>query len=345
MLTADRFLEILEGFPQVRLAVFGDFFLDKYLVVDPHLSEPSVETGLKAHQVVAIRHSPGAAGTVTSNLAALEVGAIHAIGAIGDDGQGYEVRQGLQRTGVEMSHLLILDEIHTPTYTKPMVIQRNGSEKESNRLDIRNRRVLSDAVQERLVAQLEECLPEVEGVIIADQVPEPNMGVITPFVRQKLAELAEANPQVTFLADSRANIDEFRQVVIKPNRREAAASLGVEQEGAVGLEALGEMGQTLARRNGRPVYITLGAEGMLVCEADAAAHVPGIEVPGPLDICGAGDSATAGIMTALGAGATWQEAAVFGNLVASLTVQQIGTTGTATPGQILQRFLDTYGDV
>jgi sugar/nucleoside kinase (ribokinase family) len=45
----------------------------------------------------------------------------------------------------------------------------------------------------------------------------------------------------------------------------------------------------------------------------------------------------AGIMAALCAGASPGEAALVGNLVASITVQQIGTTGTATRGQVLER--------
>jgi rfaE bifunctional protein kinase chain/domain len=337
----DRFIEILDGFARVRLAVIGDFFLDKYLVVDPALAEPSLETGLTAHQVVGIRQSPGAAGTVTSNLAALQVGAIHAVGAIGDDGHGYELRQGLQRTRVEMAHLLILEELSTPTYTKPMVIQEDGSERESDRVDIRNRRPLSEAVQERIVAGLEALLPELSGVIVADQVAEAGLGVVTPWVRERLAELAEAYPQVIFLADSRAHIADFRGLTIKPNRREAALGLGLDDEAEA--QHLAPMGRQLAERNGRPVFITLGAEGILACDADTATHVAGVPVSGPIDIVGAGDSATAGIVSALCAGATLAEAALFGNLVASITIQQIGTTGTATPGQVLQRFLDVYG--
>jgi len=56
-----------------------------------------------------------------------------------------------------------------------------------------------------------------------------------------------------------------------------------------------------------------------------------------LDIVGAGDSATSGIAAALLSGATTTEAAEVGNLVASITVQQLGTTGTASPNQILAR--------
>ena len=37
---------------------------------------------------------------------------------------------------------------------------------------------------------------------------------------------------------------------------------------------------------------------------------------------------------AVAAGATLAEAAAFGNLVASITIQQLGTTGFATPEQV-----------
>jgi sugar/nucleoside kinase (ribokinase family) len=53
---------------------------------------------------------------------------------------------------------------------------------------------------------------------------------------------------------------------------------------------------------------------------------------------GAGDSTSAGIICALAAGASPAEAAAFGCLVASITVRQIGTTGTASPGQVRARW-------
>jgi bifunctional ADP-heptose synthase (sugar kinase/adenylyltransferase) len=61
-------------------------------------------------------------------------------------------------------------------------------------------------------------------------------------------------------------------------------------------------------------------------------------VSGPIDIVGAGDSTMAGIVTSLCAGAAPGEAALVGNLVASITIQQIGTTGTASRQQALERF-------
>ena len=68
-----------------------------------------------------------------------------------------------------------------------------------------------------------------------------------------------------------------------------------------------------------------------------------MQVEGPIDIVGAGDSFTAGMASALAvatADTTLVQGAIVGNLVASITIQQIGTTGYATPEQLLQRLED-----
>ena len=100
----ERLAQLLERFSRLRIAVLGDFFLDKYLDVDPSLAEVSVETGKTARQVVSIRHSPGAAGTVVCNLAALGVGTIHCMGFTGDDGEAYDLRKDLTALGCRIDH-------------------------------------------------------------------------------------------------------------------------------------------------------------------------------------------------------------------------------------------------
>ncbi|MDP6053563.1 MAG: PfkB family carbohydrate kinase [Candidatus Latescibacteria bacterium] len=61
-------------------------------------------------------------------------------------------------------------------------------------------------------------------------------------------------------------------------------------------------------------------------------------MPAPTDPVGAGDSTTAGIIAALCAGASYAEAGLIGNLIASITVQQLGATGTASPEQVRERY-------
>jgi sugar/nucleoside kinase (ribokinase family) len=75
---------------------------------------------------------------------------------------------------------------------------------------------------------------------------------------------------------------------------------------------------------------------MIVSDPEVTA-VSGVRLTGPIDPTGAGDSATAGAVLALASGATLPEAALVGCLVASITVQQLATTGTATPAQVLER--------
>jgi len=115
----DRLGQLLARFPRLRIAVIGDFFLDKYLDVDPALAETSLETAKVAHQVVAVRHSPGAAGTIVSNLSALGAGTMHAVGFSGDDGESYDLRADLARLRCTTQHLHVVPERMTPTYLKP----------------------------------------------------------------------------------------------------------------------------------------------------------------------------------------------------------------------------------
>ncbi len=77
----------------------------------------------------------------------------------------------------------------------------------------------------------------------------------------------------------------------------------------------------------------MGPDGLLVLDAETDTHIPSYHAEGLIDIVGAGDSVTAGTVAALCVGATLAEAALIGNLAASITIQQIGVTGTASPHQ------------
>jgi len=333
-----RLDELLAQFPHIHVLVVGDFFLDKYLIIDRRLSEVSLETGLEAYQVVKVRCSPGAAGTVTANLRALGV-QVTALGVIGDDGQGYELKQGLVDRGVDIAPLIERPDRFTPTYTKPMVRESDGREHEIQRLDIKNRSWLPADAEDLLIGRLRTLVPRVDGVIVADQVPEANCGVITDRVRAEIGRLALCHPGVVFAADSRTRIGLFEHVIVKPNAREAILATQPGWSGETSLALARRSGTELFRQNGRPVFLTAGAGGILLFTAAGCEHVPAVPVSGQIDVVGAGDSVMAGVASALCCGATPAEAALLGNLVASITIQQIGTTGTATPAQVRERFL------
>jgi len=331
-----RLKEIVDRFPDCRIAVLGDFFLDKYLDVDPALAEISVESGKTAHQVVSIRTSPGAAGTIVNNLVSLGVGELHVIGMTGDDGEGYELRRDLQRLGCRIEGLLKIPERFTPTYLKPRDISNPSLFGEHERYDTKNRRPTPIEVQEKIIGHLERLMPRLDGLAVQDQVEEEDCGVITARVREFLAELARRYPEKFFWADSRSKIGLFHDVMIKVNTREAVRQIfpsGVEEEDEeIIIQALA----ALRQRTGRPVFVTAGQKGIWISDP-APALVRGVKVPEPTDPTGAGDSATAGGLLALCAGASLEEAALLANLVASITVQELATTGTAAPEELAPR--------
>ena len=63
----DLIKEILEKIGNVKIAVYGDFCLDAYWLMDSEGSEVSVETGLKAESVAMHTYSPGGAGNIVAN--------------------------------------------------------------------------------------------------------------------------------------------------------------------------------------------------------------------------------------------------------------------------------------
>ncbi len=334
--TNERLERIVAQFPSLRIAVLGDYFLDKYLEVDPALAERSVETGKTAHQVVRVRRSPGAAGTVAANMAALGAGTLWAVGYTGDDGEGYELRQGLAAIGCRTDHLHCAPDRVTPTYLKPCDTNVAGLEGEHSRYDTKNRTPTPAALDEAAIASLDALLPELDAVVIADQVEEPECGVVTSVVREALTARVAAYPSVVFLADSRRRIGRFRGVMVKPNQFEAVGRETPAPDDQVPLDVLAAALPRLREKAAAPVLITLGARGMLASDP-VPTHVPGVAVEGPIDPTGAGDSATAGTVLSLAAGAAFPEACLVGNLVASITIEQLATTGTARPEQLAPR--------
>lgn len=329
----ERLNEILTRFPKHRIAVLGDFFLDKYLEVSPELAEPSLETGRVAHQVMSVRRYPGAAGTVVNNLAALGAGQLHAVGAVGDDGEGFDLCQGLNQIRCSTKGLLRCPELLTPTYLKPRDQNVAGLAGEHSRYDSKNRVATPHQIVDRITRELEAVLPNVDALLIMDQVELEDCGVVTAKLRDKIAELAIQFPKVIFWADSRRFIRQFRNTMIKANQFEAVHRLNPAVGEEIPKDELYRVIRQLRQQNGATVFVTCGDRGILVSDPEITL-VPGVKVKGPTDPTGAGDSASAGAVMALCSGATAAEAALVANLVASVTVQQLGTTGSATPDQV-----------
>jgi rfaE bifunctional protein kinase chain/domain len=318
--------DILAAIPKLSALVVGDICLDRWCTYDPAISEASRETGIPRIGVVRTESTAGAGGTVANNLAALGCGRVAVLGAIGDDGFALELSRALAAGGI--SDLCIrAGSMQTFTYTK--VINGETGIEDRPRLDFINIAPLDREGDQRLMEQLRSEVDGFDLVIVSDQAETIRGGVVTPAVRDLVGELARAHGEKIFFADSRARIQHFRGVIAKPNRQEGESACGT---------LFGRVDYAALRRHLEAplLMVTHGGEGVLLVDDASERWVPTRPEPNPVDICGAGDSFSAGAALALAAGASSMDAAQFGNLVASITIMKKGT-GTASPEEVREK--------
>ncbi|WP_165245055.1 bifunctional heptose 7-phosphate kinase/heptose 1-phosphate adenyltransferase [Paludisphaera soli] len=329
-MTPERFGEIASLYHGLRIAVVGDFCLDRYLEIDPARAETSIETGLPVYNVANVRAQPGGAGTVLNNLVALGVGRIEVVGFRGADGEGYELQRGLESSpSVSTEHFLTAQDRRTFTYCKPLIVRPGEVPVELNRLDTKNWTPTPKLLELRLIESLRAVAARCHAIIVLEQVDAAETGVVTRGLLEAIDALTDEHPRLLFLADSRRGLRGWPGVGLKMNAAELAAMLDRPR-----VESIDEVkGATLqlARGSGRPVFVTLAERGIVAAEPEGqVVHVAALPVRGPIDVVGAGDSVTANLAAALAAGATLREAVELAAVASSVVVHQVGTTGVAT---------------
>lgn len=337
-MNAVRFAQIAGRYPGLRVAVVGDFFLDRYLLIDPSRAETSIETGLPVHNVVEVRAQAGAAGTIVNNLVALGVGEIHAVGYRGDDGEGYELRRALGALpGVKLDKFLIEPKRRTPVYCKPLVIEPGHPPRELSRLDSKNWTPTPGPLRRTLAHCVAMLGPYVDAILLMDQVDREGTGVVTPPVLEAAHRAMLDHDGLVVLADGRRGLSDFPPLAFKMNAAELAAMTGADPAG-MDLDAVLARAAALADRNGRAVFVTMAERGVVgAWPGRPPEHVPAHPVRGPIDIVGAGDAVTASLAAALAAGAEPIEAMELAMVAASIVIHQLGTTGTATVAEVARR--------
>jgi rfaE bifunctional protein kinase chain/domain len=330
-----RFEALAARYAGLKIALAGDFCLDRYLEIDPARQERSIETGRPVHNVTGVRAQPGGAGTILNNLLALGVGEVWPVGFCGDDGEGYELRAALgARPAVRLDHFLATNQRRTFTYCKPLVISPGQPPIELDRLDTKNWTPTPEPVVTRLAQAIETLAPDMDALVLLDQVDLAGTGVLCPAVLEAVQRVARQHPGLKILADSRRGLRDFPPVMFKLNAAEFATLAGLPAAPAP--DALPGLLAAFARHHGQPVVVTAAHPGRWGARPDGqVAHACALPVRGPIDIVGAGDSVTANLVCALAAGATLAEALKIASAAASVVIHQLGTTGTASPGEIM----------
>jgi len=327
----DRVKQILAEIRKVKIAVYGDFCLDAYWMMDPRGSEVSAETGLQADAVARHYYTLGGASSVVANLAALQPAYIQVIGCVGDDIFGRELTRQLQQLHVDMQALVVQKEnFDTVTFSK-----RHLEGNELPRIDFGFFNQRSLPTDDALIASLRRALQTVDVLIFNQQVPGSIPHV--SFLKRANAMFEEFREKIVLL-DTRHYGSQIRNIYRKTNDLDAARLNGVQThpDDVIALPDVERFGSKLFLQLHKPVFVTRGARGIVVFDREGLCYLPGIQLLKQLDTVGAGDTTTSALALCLGAGISPRESAEFANFAAAVTVQKLFQTGTAAPAEVLE---------
>ena len=143
---------------------------------------------------------------------------------------------------------------------------------------------------------------------------------------EEVARIAKANGVrvIVNTAPYQPVSDEFLRecFLVTPNEVEAEALTGIP---VTDEESAERAASVFFQKGVENVLITLGSRGVYVHAEGRSGILPAYPVHA-IDTTGAGDAFNGGLLAALSEGRTIWEAAAFGNAVAALSVQKLGTT-------------------
>ena len=209
------------------------------------------------------------------------------------------------------------------------------------RIDRETRASLDPQLASRLARGVKSVIARTNAVIVGDY----GKGVITPTLLQDLKRLCR--DQGVWLSLDPKPVHKLNLTglsLITPNRKEtfelAALADDTPHEDPLQDPQLLSAAQRLLRElNPALLLITLGEQGMLLCERGKPPfHIPTIakEV---FDVSGAGDTVIASFTLAIAAGASPIEAAIISNHAAGIVVGKVGTA-TASPEDLIGSFTE-----
>ena len=332
MLTERVLEEALKAFEGTRVAILGDFYLDRYIIGT--VETISREAPIPIVQIEKDTYSPGAAGNTALNVCDLGV-QTYVVSVIGEDVAGEIMQKEFAKRGVDTSGMIVAADRHTPTYNKIYASAFHGQMQQVARFDRENKTGLSPKVEDLLIEQVERTLDEMDAIVVQDQTEVRGTGVITDRVIQTAARRKD---KIT-VGDSRNRLTALKGLTaVVPNEYEGTVAAGVHKGGEEEItdEMVNQAGHRLLDILGSQyAMITRGEKGTTVFSKDKApVLVPTVPAEGEIDVTGAGDTMTAAVAAGMAAGLSAEQAVALGNLGAGITVKKIGTTGTALPDEL-----------
>lgn len=266
---------------------------------------PSAGETLSGHGFATL---PGGKGANQAVACARLGGQVAMIGRVGVDAFGRALRDALATDGIDVAR--VEDTAEAATGVAMILVEDIGE----------NRIVLAPGANGRLLGDdIERSRALIEGaalLVLQLEVPLDTVCAAIAIARQAGVPVLLNPAPASALPDALySSID-----LLVPNETEATLLTGITVRDPASAE---EAARSLLARGVRSVLITLGAQGVLIADADGCRHLSA-RVVQAVDSTAAGDTFVGGLAVGLTEGLSLDEAAALGQAASAICVTRAG---------------------
>jgi D-beta-D-heptose 7-phosphate kinase / D-beta-D-heptose 1-phosphate adenosyltransferase len=305
-------ISLVQALSGARVLCVGDVMLDDY--VYGRVERVSPEAPIPVLRVEREQHTLGGAGNVLRNLHALGA-EVCFISVTGNDTAGRDISRLIAGLGGCEAHVLTERERMTTLKTRYI-----AGTQQMLRADREQAAPITGSLREDFLRMVTQVLAHYRVTVLSDYAK----GVLADGVASEIIAAARAAGHIVVVDPKGSDYGAYRgATLIKPNRRELGAATAKPVGTAVEVVAAAQA--LIAQHGFAAVMVSLSQDGMILVEASGETHSLGAEAREVYDVSGAGDTAVAVAAAALGAGATFAQAARLANVAAGLVVGKVGT--------------------
>jgi D-glycero-beta-D-manno-heptose-7-phosphate kinase len=317
-----RLLTCIEGFSNTSHVVLGDMVIDEMVYGRVQRLSREAPVIILQHQKTDIVMGGGA--NAVHNVAAYGAKA-YAMGVWGNDIYAPQLKRVMEQSGIETRHMLTDDARPTTTKTRISGVVSASITQQMVRLDRESDAPLSPKQNTQLLNEFKQLLPNLHGLLLSDY----GLGVVNLPLASQMIQLAKQR-NLPIAVDSQATLSAFKGVtILTPNQPEAEKNVGFALDSREAILKAGRL--LLESTEAAHLLITLGQDGMVLFDSihQQAHFIPVFNRRDVFDVTGAGDTVVGTWLVAYASGASALEAAILGNLAASLVVRVFGSAVTS----------------
>ena len=271
-----------------------------------------------------IRVSAGGVGrNVAENLARLGM-EVTLLSAVGDDEAGRHILRHTREVGVNVDDVVISEQHHTGAYMA--VLDAEGTPT----LSISDTRIIEE-VTPSYIYRHRRIVRDASMVVIDANLPPETIETILRLAQRYNVPVCADPTAVGLIEKLRPHLPGL--YMITPNIQEAEAYCGRPTQGREGAIAAAK---DLVKMGVKVAIVTLAEFGVVYATSAVSGHVPAVQGE-VVDLTGAGDALTAGVVFGLLNDLPIDEAVRIGAAAAALTLQ---TRETVHPELSLERVYD-----